>query len=127
MGIEESYANTTRLISQGYDCVHGDATDRDFWERTGLANRELLLVSLSNHRENIEVVKLAKELGHTGRLSVAARFADQKEELDKLGCQAYYLYEDVGREFALHMLQEPISAEMSADISTNMSANKPDS
>ncbi|MEE9335555.1 MAG: cation:proton antiporter family protein [Granulosicoccaceae bacterium] len=110
MGIEEGYISTQRLIEQGYECVHGDATDRDFWERTGLANRDLLLVSLSNHRENIEVIKLAKELGHKGRLSVAARFPDQKEELEKLGCRAYYLYEDVGREFALHMLEEPDTA-----------------
>ncbi len=106
MGIEESYTKTQYCIEQGYECVHGDATDRDFWERTGLADRDLLMVSLSNHRENIAVIKLAKELGHKGRLSVAARFADQKEELEELGCQAYYLYEDVGREFALHMLEE---------------------
>ena len=114
MGIEESYTNTQRLIEQGYKCVHGDATDRDFWERTGLANRDLLLVSLSNHRENIEVVKLAKALGHNGRLSVAARFADQKEELEKLGCHAYYLYQDVGREFASHMLEEPNTSSSSS-------------
>jgi len=106
MGIEESYVNSQRLIEQGYECVHGDATDRDFWERTGLANREVLLVSLSNHRENLVVIKLAKELGYTGRLCVAARFADQKEELEKLGCQAYYLYEDVGRDFALRMTEK---------------------
>ncbi len=107
MGIEESYTNTQNLVKKGYECVHGDATDRDFWERTGLANRDMLLVSLSNHRENIEVIKLAKELGHKGRLSVAARFADQKEELEALGCQAYYLYEDVGRDFALHTFEDP--------------------
>jgi len=105
-GIEESYANTQNLIEQGYECVHGDASDRDFWERTGLANRDMLLVSLSNHRENLAVIKLAKELGHKGRLCVAARFADQKEELESLGCQAYYLYEDVGREFAQRMIEK---------------------
>jgi predicted Kef-type K+ transport protein len=105
LGIEESYARTSNLIEQGFTCVHGDATDKDFWERTGLANREMLLVSLSNHRENLGVVRLAGELGHQGALVVAARFKDEKEELEALGCSAYYLYEDVGRDFAQYILE----------------------
>jgi len=106
VGVEERYNRSSNLNRQGFHCVHGDASDRDFWERTNLAQCELILVGLSNHRENLRIVSLAKELGFKGRLAVAARFADQKEELEKLGCIAFNLYEEAGRDFALHTLKE---------------------
>jgi len=31
VGIEESYVRTTKLQEEGFHCVHGDASDRDFW------------------------------------------------------------------------------------------------
>ena len=104
VGIEESFARTASLQQAGFHCVHGDASDRDFWERTNLAKCELIMVGLSNHRENLQIVSLAHELGYQGQLAVAARFADQKEELEKLGCISFNLYEEAGRDFALHAL-----------------------
>ena len=104
VGVEESYLRTTALLDEGFHCVHGDASDRDFWERTGLAKCDLILVGLSNHRENLQIVALAKELGYKGQLAVAARFGDQKDELEALGCISFNLYEEAGRDFALHAL-----------------------
>ncbi len=105
VGIEERMERTTWLTEQGYNCVHGDATDRDFWERTGLGDCKLIMVGLSNHRENLQIVELAKDLGYTGQLAVAARFRDHKEELESLGCISFNLYEEAGRDFALHTLR----------------------
>jgi len=105
VGIEENRIHLNNLIADGYNCVHGDATDRDFWERTRLAERKLLLISLSNRHENLAVVQLARELGFQNTIAVATRFPDEKEAYEKLGCIAYYLYDDVGRDFALHALQ----------------------
>lgn len=102
VGIEESYPRTMSLMEAGFHCVHGDASDRDFWERTGLANCELIMVGLSNHRENLQIVALAQELGFSGKLAVAARFADHKDELEALGCISFNLYEEAGKDFALH-------------------------
>ncbi len=106
VGIEERFSRATALKDDGFNCVHGDASDRDFWERTGLANCELILVGLSNHRENLQIVELAKELGYTGQLAVAARFADHKEQLESMGCISFNLYEEAGRDFALHCLRQ---------------------
>ena len=106
VGIEESFVRTCELKADGFHCVHGDASDRDFWERTGLQHCELILVGLSNHRENLQIVELAKELGYEGRLAVAARFADQKDELEAMGCISFNLYEEAGRDFALHALRK---------------------
>ncbi len=104
VGVEESFSRTSELIAKGFHCVHGDASDRDFWERTGLAQCDLILVGLSNHRENLQIVRLAQELGYTGQLAVASRFADQKDELEALGCISFNLYEEVGNDFATHTL-----------------------
>ena len=110
VGIEENYARAVQLGSDGYHCVHGDASDRDFWERTGLVRRDLILVSLTNHRENLQVARLARELGYNGVLAVASRFPDECVQLEALGCTAYYLFEDTGRDFAISTLERAASA-----------------
>ena len=104
VGVEENMSNVVRHQADGYHCIHGDASDRDFWERTGLAQRDFILVSLSSHREHLLVAELARALGFTGTLAVAARFADEAEELEAMGCVAYYRYEGIGRDFAMHSL-----------------------
>ncbi|OED42301.1 hypothetical protein AB833_06505 [Chromatiales bacterium (ex Bugula neritina AB1)] len=104
VALEENYDRTQRLCTQGYNCVHGDASDRDFWESTDLASREMILVSLSNHREELIVVELAREFGCVSALFVATRFQDHKEHIEALGCNAFYLYDDVGRDFGQYSL-----------------------
>ena len=103
VAVEENHALVAMRREEGYACIHGDASDQDFWERTGLARRDLILVSLTIHRENLRVVRLARELGFTGTLGVACRFPDERRELEALGCVPYYLYEDVGGDFARHV------------------------
>jgi hypothetical protein len=104
IGVDENYEKVCQLNKSGYPAIHGDASDRDFWERTNLANRNLLLVSLSSHQENLYIAKMARQLGFDKTLAVAARFPDERTELEALGCVSYYLYEDVGRDFAAHTL-----------------------
>ncbi len=104
VGVEENYSRTNELNRQGMHCIHGDASDRDFWDRTNLTDCELVLVSLSNHHENLQVATLAKELGFAGKLSIATRYPDEKELYSGLDVDTYYLYRDVGRDFAEHSL-----------------------
>ncbi len=111
VGIEENYQLTQQRTEAGWPCVHGDASDRDFWERTGLVNCELILVSLSNHRENVRVATLAKELHFKNTLAVATRFPDESRELEELGCLTFYRYQDVGRDFALNTLENMVSKQ----------------
>ena len=105
VGVEESWPRARELEAQGYACIHGDAADRDFWERTGLDKRTLIVLSLTNHRENLQVVRLAKDLDYLYTLAVASRFPDERSELEAMGCVAYYLYEDTGRGFAEFTLE----------------------
>jgi len=105
-GVEENYQLTQKRNAEGWQCVHGDASDRDFWERTGLADCKLILVSLSNHNENVRVATLARELNFNHTLAVATRFPDEHAELEALGCITFYRYQDVGRNFAENTLEQ---------------------
>lgn len=105
VGIEENYSLALELNENGWPCVHGDASDRDFWERTGLGDCDLIMVSLSNHRENVRVAKLARVMNFANAIVVATRFPDEQDELDKLGCLSFYRYQEVGRDFANHTIE----------------------
>ena len=61
IGVEESPDKTGQLQNEGVNCVHGDATDYEFWEQTNLVSRKIIFTSLSNHSENLNLVKLAKK------------------------------------------------------------------
>ena len=104
IGVEENLARVSDLRDTGFHCVHGDASDRDFWERTGLASRELIFVSLSNHRENKSVVDLARLSGFDNTLAVSAYYEDEKSELEALGCISVNVYSRAGTGFAEQVL-----------------------
>ncbi len=106
IAIEENFERSQQLVAEGYNCIHGDASDRDLWENTGLASREMILVCLSNHQEDLILIDIATEFGCESVVSVAARFQDHKEQIEELGCTAFYLYEDIGGDFALYALAE---------------------
>lgn len=106
IGIEENFLLAQQRTEAGYPCVHGDASDRDFWERTGLANCEMILVCLSNQRESLRVARLAQELEFANTMSVAIRFPDEAEELEKMGCLSFYRYQEVGRDFADYTMEK---------------------
>jgi len=104
IGIEVDSTCVGDLRNQGYNCVHGDASDRDFWERTALAERDLIFVSLSNHRENKSVVNFARLQGYKNTLAVSSDYEDERAELEALGCVSFNLYAGVGAGFAEHVL-----------------------
>ncbi len=115
VGVEEDTSRLQQLRENGFHCVHGDATDRDFWERTVLADRGIIFVNLSNHRENLTVVKLARQLGYTQTLAVPALFEDEKKELEDLGCVSFNVFANIGSGFAAHVLNLTAPEEITAE------------
>ncbi|MBX2837123.1 MAG: cation:proton antiporter [Gammaproteobacteria bacterium] len=106
VGVEERYERTVRLKNEGYRVVHGDATDRDFWSQTQILTRKTLFISLTNHNENMSVVKLARMEGYQNTVAVTAKFEDEKTELEELGCVVYNLYTEIGKSFAEHIEEQ---------------------
>lgn len=102
-GIEESQQRLQQKISKGFNVCRGDAVDRDFWDGINLKEIDLILISLTNHIENVAVVELLKELGYQGKIAVIARFPDEQQELEALGCISYNFYAEAGHGFAEHV------------------------
>ena len=111
VGVEEKFSKVLEHQANGYNCVHADASDHDFWENTGVTDRDLILVSLSNHSENMTAVKLAHACGFDHRLAVVSRYPDEQKELQDLGCIVFNLYAEAGYGFAEHVQQE-LAAEL---------------
>jgi len=104
IGVEENDEKAALHRTKGINCEHGDASDQAFWMHSGLYHCKYIFVCLSNHRENLYVVDLAKESGFDGILAVVSRFPDEEKELEKLGCIAFNLYAEAGHGFAEHVM-----------------------
>lgn len=108
VGVEESYEKSEKAIAAGVNCVRGDASDRDFWGQAELAKRRLILVSLTNHNENVEVVKQLHRLNFDGQIAVVSRFSDEQNQLQDMGCITFNLYAEAGHGFAEHVVSETV-------------------
>jgi hypothetical protein len=106
VGVDEKQSTVDQLIQQGINCIRGDASDYEFWRTTNLTSSDKIFVCLSNHRENMYIVNLAKQLGYKNVLAVVSRFPDEQLELQTLGCIAFNLYAEAGHGFAEHVLDE---------------------
>ncbi len=104
VGVEERIEKVREHRAAGLNCVHGDATDYDFWAHSGLKDRKLVLVNLTNHAENLVVLQLAMQSGYTGKIAVVSRYPDHQAELEALGCISFNLYGEAGHGFAEHVI-----------------------
>ena len=106
IGVDEKQSRVDSHKQQGINCILGDASDYEFWKDTNLVKSDKIFVCLSNHRENMYIVNLAKQLGYNNVLAVVSRFPDEQEELHDMGCIAFNLYAEAGHGFAEHVLNE---------------------
>ena len=104
VGIEESSEKTKTLKNAGYHIIQADGNDGQFWQHLDLSYVELIMINLTNHEENRSVVELIKKTSYDGPIASMARFQDQKDELEKMGCIAFNLYGEAGHGFAEHVL-----------------------
>ena len=45
IGVEENHDKAIQFQRKGINCVHGDATDYEFWAQTNLVNRKIVFAS----------------------------------------------------------------------------------
>ena len=106
IGVDEKQDRVDSYQEQGINCIRGDASDYEFWTDTNLVKSDKIFVCLSNHRENMYIVNLAKQLGYKNVLAVVSRFPDEQAQLQESGCIAFNLYAEAGHGFAEHVLDE---------------------
>jgi predicted Kef-type K+ transport protein len=82
-----------------------DASDPDFWARVALDEVELIVLALTNHKENMLVVRLLDQLGYRGDIAAVVRFAEEARELDAKGISTFNLFAEAGAGFGAHALK----------------------
>jgi predicted Kef-type K+ transport protein len=102
LGIDENDRKLNEHRLQHRRVAAADASDPDFWRSVDLEELELVMLALTNHRENLLVVRLLQSLGYRGRIAVVVRFREEAEELEKMGVSAFNLYAQAGAGFAAH-------------------------
>lgn len=98
VGFDFNTAKVARHTNEGRHVLPGDPTDLDFWEQFERPHScSLIILALSNHRENLQVVRTLRERGYAGRIVAVAHFEDQCRELYEAGADvAHDIYTEVG-------------------------------
>lgn len=86
--------------------VAADASDPDFWHRVNLKQIKLVLLALTNHRENLLVARVLRDMDYSGKIAAVVRFREEAEELQQHGISAFNLYSQAGSGFAAHALEQ---------------------
>ena len=60
------------------------------------------MLALTNHEENKLVGKLLQDRGYRQRITAIVRFAEEEEELARLGISSFNLFAEAGAGFAAH-------------------------
>ncbi|MGV1099308.1 cation:proton antiporter domain-containing protein [Thiovibrio sp. JS02] len=88
----------------GRRVILGDATDYDFWRKIDLSKIRIIMLAMSNHQANLLAIKEIKSAGFAGPVTAAARFEDQRQELEEAGATAAYnIFSEAGAGYADHV------------------------
>jgi predicted Kef-type K+ transport protein len=102
LGVEELEYRVARHVAEKRRVVAADASDPDFWFRLNLSELKLIMLALTNHRENMLVAELLRSMGYRGELAAVVRHAEHATEMGAAGISAFNLYGEAGSGFAAH-------------------------
>jgi predicted Kef-type K+ transport protein len=104
MGIDSNASVVASHQAAGRRVILGDATNPDFTSRIERAfgNIELVLVTLSNHRANLDAIARLQQENFQGKIAATAIYPDQVQDLATVGVESYYVYAEAGSGFAQH-------------------------
>ncbi|MEH6589936.1 MAG: cation:proton antiporter [Halioglobus sp.] len=106
MGVDDNDIKLARHKNSGRRVAQADASDPGFWSSFNLAEIELVMLALTNHRENLLVGALLEDIGYKGKLAAVVRFAEEAEELEEFGISTFNLYAQAGAGFAAHAAEK---------------------
>jgi len=116
LGIDSDPGVVARHRAEGRRVVLGDATNPDFTSRIDResGNVELALVTLSNHRTNLDAIAQLQQEKFSGKIAATAVYPDQVQDLAAVGVESYYVFAEAGSGFARHAwerFREPAASQ----------------
>lgn len=98
LGIDNDHAVVSKLRSEGYTVLEGDATDQDFWTRLCAGGFvQTVVLAMPIHDSNTFALDQLRLAGFDGRVAAMARHQDQVDHLAEEGVHGVFnLYEGAG-------------------------------
>ncbi|MEM9100355.1 MAG: cation:proton antiporter family protein [Pseudomonadota bacterium] len=118
VGVETDPQRVKDLQARGWNVMHGDATDSDFWYRTSRrgATARAVLLAMPEHRANLFALEQIRGQGFTGYIAAMARYPDEVERLRASGANfALDLFGEAGAGFADDVDERLRSIDLDAD------------
>jgi len=106
LGVDDNDLKLSRHRDEGRRVAQADASDPDFWHHFALADIELVMLALTNHKENMLVGNLLEDLEYHGKVAAVVRFSEEAVELEQRGISAFNLYAQAGAGFAAHAAEK---------------------
>ena len=114
LGVDDNDLKLAKHHRRHRRVVAADASDPDFWHQLDLSKIEMVMLALTNHRENMLVARLLKELGYQGRIAAVVRFSEEARDLEDHGISAFNLYAQAGAGFAAHAAETLVDRDAKA-------------
>ena len=102
LGVDDNDRKLENCRAAGQRVVAADASDPLFWSQVNLEEVEQVMLALTNHRENMLVGALLRDMDYRGKITAIVRFADEAEQLKRYGISSFNLFEEAGAGFATH-------------------------
>ncbi len=109
IGVETDREKVERFQRDGWNIVHGDATDSDFWARAvrPSASIRAVLLAMPDHDANMYALEQIRAAGFQGFVAAMARYSDDCQALEEAGCHiAFDVYAEAGAGFAADIAEQ---------------------
>jgi predicted Kef-type K+ transport protein len=102
LGVDDNDQKLANCRASGQRVVAADASDPLFWSQVNLDEVEQVMLALTNHRENMLVGALLRDMGYEGLITAIVRFDEEANELQRYNISSFNLYQEAGAGFANH-------------------------
>jgi hypothetical protein len=101
LGIDTDADTVARHQAAGRNVIRADATDQEFWARTGKGKIQVALLALPEFEQNLGVARGVRERHNLGHMSAVVKHPEEVEKLQAAGVEATWnLYSQAGSGFA---------------------------
>jgi predicted Kef-type K+ transport protein len=101
IGLDIDPGTVSRHIAAGRNVILADATDDEFWERTGSGKVSVVLLALTRHEQNLGVARGIRSRRADGHIFAVVRYPEEVAVLKAAGVDnTWNLYAEAGNGFA---------------------------
>jgi predicted Kef-type K+ transport protein len=101
IGIDIDPDTVSRHIAAGRNVILADATDDEFWERTGSGKVSVVLLALAGHEQNLGVTRKIRSRTSDGHIFAVVKYPEDAVTLKAAGVEGTWnLYAEAGNGFA---------------------------